>query len=124
MSIELFLNAIGKLQHVEQTDNGLLVKTHCMYPSLERVIVVVNSRGTGDFVISDGGKVSEEFHHLGEEMLTKVLGCACEVFGVGRRSGALFSEANHADDIATKVLFVANASAFAAFTALEYEAAT
>ena len=122
MSIESVLSTIGELHRVERAVNGLLVKTHCMYPDFERVTVVVNDHGISGFVISDDRRAAKVLRHLDEEPRSKALSKASGKFRVHEYHGALFSEAEDLVKLNTHILLVANASAFAAWTALEHEA--
>lgn len=99
----------------EATDNGLRLKTHCFYPSLERVSVYVSRHGDG-YRISDGGEAARSafIHGRDDQAFDASLRKACLRFGTKAADGSVLAEVKDEEWLFEAILAVANGAASAA----------
>lgn len=104
----------------EQTPNGLRVRTHCLYPSFERVSAFVRSSGDG-FEVTDGGEAmsiawlhGRDHAHAARRLKQAALHYGCEF-----TNDALFLRAPSIEWLSQALVAVANAAAEGANSSVE-----
>jgi hypothetical protein len=106
---------LSKYDDCEVTDHGLRLKTHCYYPSFDRVAVYVSKYGEG-YRITDGGEAARSafVHGRDDQAFESSLKKACGRFGTSPVQGALVAEVENEDWLFSAILAVANGAAYAA----------
>lgn len=115
MNCEFLRNLSGMHDECEITDRGIRFKTHCFYPSLERVAVYVSKHGEG-FRVTDGGEAAASaFRHGRDDYAFEAsLKRVCSRYGLEPLEGALVAEVPDNDWLFSAILAVANGAAQAA----------
>lgn len=107
-----------------ETDEGMRVATHCLYPSFEPVHVFVAKVGEG-FKVHDGAGAARAAWDLGRDdpTLRRVLRQQAEMNHLSLTGDALVADAANNDWLVPAILAVANASAAAAMAVAARSAA-
>jgi hypothetical protein len=103
----------------EQTPHGAKIETHCLYPSLDPVLVFVGASGD-NFRVTDAGGASNSasVHAREDSAIDAGLKLAANYHGVAIIDGALVADHVSADWLMAAIKAVANASAMAAMAAV------
>jgi len=106
---------MGKYEGCDHTDDGLRVRTHCLYPSFEQVEVFVVRHGEG-FIVHDGaGAAGAAWLHGAEaKALARSLKTAAASFGCSVKDHTIKTIAPSDEWLWAAVASVANAASDAA----------
>lgn len=111
--------AIGRPASCKRTDDGLLVSTHCLYPSFEAVDVFVVGHGSG-FIVHDSSQAARIAWMYGVEdrSFGRLAKHSAKAFGCVVKGVQIQCEAPSSDWLWAAIVSVANASSDAARTAV------
>ena len=102
-------------------DQGASIPTDCVYPSFDQVWVNIVRTGFGYHVTDLGGAVSSALiHGRDETVIQTALKSAAARFGVEASGGVLMATAPTRDWLRSAVMGIANASAYAAQSAVDH----
>ncbi len=119
MSCEAIRAALAHLDRCEETTAGSRFPTHCMYPSFETVHVFVAKLGDGYHVHDgDGAYQAAWAHGRDEALIRRELRSEAARFRLELADRSLSISVRSADWLGSAILAVANASAFAARSAV------
>ncbi|MBW7921989.1 MAG: hypothetical protein H3C51_07800 [Rubellimicrobium sp.] len=107
------------LSRCKQTDNGLRVRTTCLFSSFEPVFVYVVRFGDG-FVVHDAGETMAVILTHGQDGATarRIMLDECRRYGVTCEGRRLSAKVDSADWLESAIIAVANTAAAAARVAL------
>lgn len=122
MDCSTLKNLAYRLDQCVASENGVSMKTHCLYPSFSPVTVHVSRWGDHGFRISDAGGAAEEVLRQGFDpsVISPAFKTAINKFLINESGGALWVNVDSREWIENAILAVANASALAAATAFSY----
>ncbi|CAK0768558.1 hypothetical protein WCLP8_4240013 [uncultured Gammaproteobacteria bacterium] len=106
------MDLLQDLHAVETTDSGILVHTHCLYPSHLQVCVRISPLPDGHFRVSDDAGGLAEVLSMGLETKKPgsfIAGCATR-YGLNYNRGEVAITVENAGKLAAAVMLVANAS--------------
>jgi hypothetical protein len=107
--------AFSKYEGCAQTDEGLRVMTHCLYPSFEQVAVFIVSKGDGLIVHDGAGAARSAWLHGSEpKSVSRSLMSAAAAFGCDVKDRTIMTQAASVDWLWAAIASVANASSDAA----------
>jgi hypothetical protein len=116
--------ALAELSECQATGDGSRITTQCLYPSFEPVQVYVVGFGEGFKVHDGGGAVRSGWYHGKDgSLIHRAVARQAAFHQLSVVEDALVSEVPSRDWLVAAVLAVANASAAAAFSAIEHSAA-
>lgn len=120
MNCDFLRNLAAKHDDCEFTERGLRFKTHCFYPSLDRVAVYVSKHGEG-YRVTDGGEAAASAFRHGRDnyAFDASLKKVCSRYGVEPIEGALVAEVPTDDWLFPAILAVANGASQAAYETIE-----
>jgi hypothetical protein len=119
MSCEAALAALGHMNRCELTDAGARIATHCLYPSFEPVYVFVAKLGDGFHVHDgEGAYLSAWAHGRDESLIRREIKAEASRFRLHVSNRSLAVSVTSTEWLASGILAVANASAFAARSAI------
>jgi hypothetical protein len=110
---------MDSLHLCEETEFGLRVRTHCLYPSFSPVDVFVAKIGDS-FRIHDGASAAREawLHGRDHVLISGCLKREAENYRLKVLDGSMVADAHNEEWLASAILSVANASAAAANSAV------
>jgi hypothetical protein len=111
--------ALESLYACEETEYGLRVRTHCLFPSFSQVEVFIVKIGDG-FRIHDGGSAAKEswLHGRDDHLISSCLKREGERFHLEIVNDSLVASAHDEQWLPAAILAVANASSAAAYAAV------
>jgi hypothetical protein len=112
-------NALGEFGICEETENGMRVITHCLYPSFEPVSVYVRRSGDAIVVSDAGGSLASAWHHgLEAGQLGRAYSKAATAFGCQYSQKSIWLIVENEEWLYSGIVSVANASSEAARSAV------
>ena len=120
MSCDDIQAALAAFNSCTETDQGSRVATHCLYPSFEPVDVFVVRLGDG-FRVHDGGGATRSawLHGRDESLIGRMVSKQAVRYQISVVGDTLVADAPNLDWLGSAILAVANASAAAAYAALD-----
>jgi len=106
---------LSKQLECEATEFGFRLKTHCYYPSFDRVAVYVSKYGDG-YRVTDAGEAAHSafIHGRDDHAFEANLKKACTRYGTEPIEGSLVAEIKDEEWLFEAILAVANGASFAA----------
>lgn len=117
MNCDDLLSALNVLPFCEPTEDGLRVRTHCLYPSADPVFTYVGKLNQGYLVSDGGGALRSALVH--GRSCDGYFDKACKRHSVEVRGFNLVAQPSSADWLRAAIIAVANASAMVARLAVE-----
>ena len=119
LDCDMIHTAMGEFSSCEATPNGMLVSTHCLYPSFEPVNVYVVGFGDG-FIVHDNAEAARLVWMYGvdERSFKRFASNSARAFDCNVEGAQIQCEAGSADWLWAAIASVANASSDAARTAV------
>ncbi|HWV60283.1 MAG TPA: hypothetical protein VN034_06500 [Sphingopyxis sp.] len=110
---------LTRIPRCRELDGGSHLRTDCLYPSSDPVMVFVKKQSFGDgFRVDDCGGAWRSAQRHGSPSVG-MFDKASRRYSVNAESGMLWAESNNSEWLVPAILAVANASAMAARAALE-----
>lgn len=106
---ETVVSAMGEVSAITQQQDGIRVRTHCLYPTGSFVQVFVRG-GTDTFYVSDEGGAVRQIEEAGAELrnVDKLLNSVVRARGLGIRGGIISTEQCNRESLGVAIALVAN----------------